>query len=177
MKTSNALQIDERYVYSHSGKAYPRIPPRNRNHVQERRLPFLKRVKAKGRFYTYFIGPNRTVMGRLPDLNDPAFDNAYLQELAKLEGAEAPAYVHPVRSHVYFIGCAAAIKIGVAVDVPKRFKAIQAHSPVPVEVFATTIGDRAVEQDYHRRFAHARLHGEWFSPHPDILAEIERLSK
>ncbi len=28
-----------------------------------------------------------------------------------------------------------------------------------------------------RRFYSARLEGEWFAPHPDILAEIARLSK
>ena len=34
-----------------------------------------------------------------------------------------------------------------------------------------------VEKEYHPRFAEHRLHGEWFHPHPDILAEIDRLNR
>lgn len=35
---------------------------------------------------------------------------------------------------------------------------------------------RDAERDYHARFAAHRLRGEWFAPHPDILAEIEHLN-
>lgn len=35
-----------------------------------------------------------------------------------------------------------------------------------------TKGERA----YHAMFKAHRLHGEWFEPHPDILAEIARLT-
>jgi len=35
----------------------------------------------------------------------------------------------------------------------------------------------AFERAYHRQFAAHRLHGEWFAPHPDILAEIDRLKE
>jgi hypothetical protein len=34
----------------------------------------------------------------------------------------------------------------------------------------------AREKMYHRRFAHRRLHGEWFERCPEIEAEIERLN-
>lgn len=78
---------------------------------------------------------------------------------------------------VYFIHSASGgIKIGTAIDVSKRLKGLQTAHPVKLELLAQTTGGRAVEQAYHARFAEHRLHGEWFAPHPDILAEIERLS-
>jgi hypothetical protein len=78
---------------------------------------------------------------------------------------------------VYFVGGdVGAIKIGLARDVEKRLAEIQAHSPIPVSALAITEGGRGVELAYHRQFAAHRLHGEWFERHPDILAEIERLS-
>lgn len=38
------------------------------------------------------------------------------------------------------------------------------------------IPDGDLELPYHRVFARWRDSGEWFAPHPDILAEIERLT-
>lgn len=52
----------------------------------------------------------------------------------------------------------------------------QLSSPVPVAILALRCGGRDVEQAYHHQFSEHRLHGEWFKPHPDILAEIERLN-
>lgn len=77
---------------------------------------------------------------------------------------------------VYFIGGdVGAIKIGLAGNAKRRLATIQAHSPIPVRLLAVIAGGREVEMSYHRRFAAHRLHGEWFEPHPDILAEIDRL--
>lgn len=79
---------------------------------------------------------------------------------------------------VYFIGTPdTAIKIGVTCSVSDRFRTIQAHSPVKLEILATRRGGEMLESAYHYQFAEHRLHGEWFEPHPDILAEIERLTK
>lgn len=78
--------------------------------------------------------------------------------------------------HTYFIGGdIGAIKIGCSVNVQVRLKDIQACSPIPVRILALRAGRRR-ERLYHRRFAAHRLHGEWFSPAPEILAEIERLN-
>lgn len=41
---------------------------------------------------------------------------------------------------------------------------------------AATPGERKQERAYHKHFSEHRLHGEWFEPHPDIMAEIERLN-
>lgn len=78
---------------------------------------------------------------------------------------------------VYFIGGDhGAIKIGRSVNVEVRLRTIQTHSPVPLRILATIEGGSR-ERLYHKIFAAHRLHGEWFAPHPDILAEIDRLKE
>jgi hypothetical protein len=77
---------------------------------------------------------------------------------------------------VYFIGDpAVAIKIGFTCSLQSRFRDIQAHSPIKLETLATRKGGEHTEGAYHSEYGAHRLHGEWFAPHPDILAEIERL--
>ncbi|GMM93143.1 GIY-YIG nuclease family protein [Qipengyuania sp. MTN3-11] len=78
---------------------------------------------------------------------------------------------------VYFIQAhEGPIKIGIAVDVERRRKALQTGFPSELFIRATTTGGAEQEASYHRMFAAHRRVGEWFSPHPDILAEIERLN-
>lgn len=81
-------------------------------------------------------------------------------------------------SVVYFIGPKRGdlVKIGYAADLVSRLRHLQTGSPVKLEVLAAIAGGLDLERTYHRQFAAHRLHGEWFTPHPDILAEIERLS-
>lgn len=172
----NSLIMDERFVYSDSGRAYRRIRPRSRQHVLEPRLPYVKRMTAKGHLYHYFEHPGRTMRVRLPDISDPGFGHAYRCQLARLEGNDEPSYIQGDRSAVYFVGGdIGAIKIGISIDLPKRLASLNSHSPIPLKALATVRGGRKEEKAYHRRFAAHRLHGEWFSPAPEILAEIERL--
>lgn len=80
-------------------------------------------------------------------------------------------------SCVYFLGdIEIAIKIGVSIDARARLKEIQSCSPVKLHLLATLSGGARREAAYHAQFTAHRLHGEWFSPHPDILAEIARLN-
>ncbi len=178
MENKNGLRIDDGHVYSASGKAYPRLACKGRDDLPKRRLPFVKHVKRGERTYCYFTWPNAAARHPLPAPDDPGFDHAYLVELARLEGQPEPARP-PVESNtVYFIGGAVGgIKIGFARDVGRRFANIQSCSPIPLELLAAVTGTMKTERDYHLRFAEHRLHGEWFSPAPDILAEIARLSK
>lgn len=93
-----------------------------------------------------------------------------------LHGIADKAMCSPV-SRVYFIGGeGCAIKIGFSVDPQDRLRTIQAHSPVPLKILALRHGGPDREAAYHCQFEAHRLHGEWFSPHPDILAEIDRLN-
>lgn len=78
---------------------------------------------------------------------------------------------------IYFVGPNdGPIKIGFASRLALRLKDLRTMNPYPLIVHATTDGHPKVERQYHKKFAAHRLHGEWFSPHPDILAEIERLN-
>jgi len=80
-------------------------------------------------------------------------------------------------SLVYFIRSGdGPIKIGIAQDVEKRRRSLQTAHPAPLVTLATTDGGFQKERAYHRKFAKHRLEGEWFAPHADILAEIERLN-
>lgn len=84
------------------------------------------------------------------------------------------------RNHmVYFVGeglSGTPIKIGWTQQaLPARLKCIQNGYPARLSVLATQNAPKAREGFYHRRFADHRLFGEWFSPAPAILAEIDRL--
>jgi hypothetical protein len=76
----------------------------------------------------------------------------------------------------YFIQAhCGSIKIGRARNVEYRLKELQCANPHKLTLLAVAL-DGGREAEYHRRFAPHRTLGEWFEPHPDILAEIERLS-
>jgi hypothetical protein len=75
---------------------------------------------------------------------------------------------------VYFIAPVGGgnIKIGHTEDIERRFRHIGSWSPVPLEIVASFDGSKLQEQKLHKRFASSRLHGEWFSPTPELLAVI-----
>ena len=77
---------------------------------------------------------------------------------------------------IYFIRAPGAVKIGMAKDANRRLTVLQTSHPDNLELVATCEGGRALETEYHQRFADHRIRGEWFSPHPDILSEITRLN-
>lgn len=78
---------------------------------------------------------------------------------------------------VYFIRSPQGIKIGVSNNPEGRLRVLQTSHTEPLELLAFIEGGKDLESEYHERFAEHRIRGEWFSPHPNILAEIERLSK
>lgn len=83
----------------------------------------------------------------------------------------------PTVATIYFIGPKGGpIKIGYAKRLDLRLKDLRSANAYPLEVHASIEGDPSLEREYHARFKEHRLHGEWFAPHPDILAEIERLA-
>lgn len=77
---------------------------------------------------------------------------------------------------IYFIRSPSAIKIGMAKDAQRRLMVLQTSHPETLELVATCPGGRALETEYHTRFAEHRVRGEWFAPVPELLAEIERLT-
>jgi DNA-binding Xre family transcriptional regulator len=76
---------------------------------------------------------------------------------------------------VYFVqqGDNGPIKIGVTNNVNKRLTALQGGSPVPLKLLVTFDGDQAFEAFLHRKFAHLRVHNEWFKPARELLDFIQ----
>jgi hypothetical protein len=75
-------------------------------------------------------------------------------------------------SVIYFIqagGDGGLIKIGLTVDLGKRFSALKSSCPAELTLLGFEHGRREEEKALHRRFAEHRMSGEWFSPHPDIM--------
>ena len=82
------------------------------------------------------------------------------------------------RRWVYFIqaGDAGAIKIGISRDVERRRGELQRMEREPLHVRATIEGTVRDERDLHARFAAHRIHGEWFTPAPELLSHIAALN-
>ncbi|MBU1253573.1 MAG: GIY-YIG nuclease family protein [Alphaproteobacteria bacterium] len=82
----------------------------------------------------------------------------------------------PETGMVYFWGDPSRkIKIGTTSRPAGRHRELRSTTGLPGKMLATVHGGTDLEQAYHRRFAEWRQRGEWFSPAPAILAEIERL--
>lgn len=83
-----------------------------------------------------------------------------------------------VRGCVYFIQAhpGGAIKIGRTTNLAKRLKQLQGAHAYPLKVMAYVDEGVFDEGDLHRRFASARLLGEWFRPTSGLLRFIESVS-
>ncbi len=64
------------------------------------------------------------------------------------------------------------IKIGTARDVSARLAELQVANPNELVILGTT---PLPEASVHRRFAHLRIRGEWFTASASLLAEIPRM--
>jgi len=77
--------------------------------------------------------------------------------------------------HVYFIKSEKtnSVKIGfTSGKVEERIKALQTAHPYKLKLLATIPGTFESERAFHKQFANFRLKGEWFEPHPELLALI-----
>lgn len=77
---------------------------------------------------------------------------------------------------VYFVqpenDSAGPIKIGFSVDIRKRLQQLNVSNIARLRVLAEMPGTVSDEAALHRRFDAHRLHGEWFSPVPELLELI-----
>jgi hypothetical protein len=88
-------------------------------------------------------------------------------------------------SVVYFVRRADLIKIGTTKNLRARLASLNRGDSAapgmtitPVELLATTLGDRAFEQRLHRQFRQYRVPGtEWFEVHPELLRLIARYQR
>lgn len=80
-------------------------------------------------------------------------------------------------SKVYFIESETAglIKIGRSVNPDSRFNAIRTMSPDKLVLLGYLPEEVATENELHKKFAHLRMHGEWFEAAPELRKAIEKL--
>lgn len=77
--------------------------------------------------------------------------------------------------YVYFLAHKDLVKIGYSADIKHRVRSIQTMSPVPLTLLGFIPGDKRIEQNIHRRFAHLWSHGEWFKLTPELNQFIKRM--
>lgn len=82
----------------------------------------------------------------------------------------------PNQTWVYFVrrGEDGPIKIGISIRPDVRLGELQMGSPEPLTLLGVIEGDYTTERGLHRQFRYVHLRGEWFAPHPDLMAYIER---
>lgn len=80
---------------------------------------------------------------------------------------------------VYFIEAVGSgrVKIGIASTLRHRISSIACHSPFPLIALLTIPGNEKEERELHKRFAHLRVHREWFLLQGELLDYIEENTK
>jgi predicted GIY-YIG superfamily endonuclease len=83
--------------------------------------------------------------------------------------------------HCYLVRCETTgnVKIGKAGDLTRRLAGLQRGSGSRLTLVASITGPNGliIEAEMHKRFAAHRIHGEWFSPAPEIFAAFGVESK
>lgn len=77
---------------------------------------------------------------------------------------------------VYFLrpkGQAGPIKIGCSAKPISRLRAVEIWSPVELELIGSVPGSHNSETAIHYHFGDLRLHGEWFTATPELLAFVD----
>lgn len=87
---------------------------------------------------------------------------------------------HKPVQQVYFIGTelrtGAFLKVGTSLHPEARLRQLQTSHGERLHIFATTPGDKNLEEKYHRRWSARRRQGEWFIIGDCILNEIARIN-
>lgn len=82
-------------------------------------------------------------------------------------------------NYIYFILAEGAgrVKIGWSSDMRTRFDFFATSSPFPLTVLHLITAPKDQERFYHRRFAHLRVHKEWFLYTDELKEFIENLKR
>ena len=106
--------------------------------------------------------------------NDPFVRECVRQELALGIGRGSDRKLK--KQYIYGIQAGDAVKIGFTSKPPKeRLDQLQTGQSVPLKLVALYRGTRQGERLLHKKFADAKLHGEWFdAKHPRIAAWVSR---
>jgi hypothetical protein len=80
-------------------------------------------------------------------------------------------------THVYFLQPIGGgnIKIGSTSKPMQRLTTMLCWSPVPLMMVGSIAGSRVHESQLHKKFAHLRLHSEWFRPEPELMTYIKEV--
>jgi hypothetical protein len=75
---------------------------------------------------------------------------------------------------IYFIESPAmkALKIGVAVDVQRRFHGIQCHNADKLRLLGVIAGWEPHEREWHQRLREHRIRGEWFHTNEEVMSAV-----
>lgn len=92
----------------------------------------------------------------------------------RVQDARAPSNTSAQWCYIYFISDGDLVKIGRAVNVTKRLRAMQTSTVKPLTVLAAFLGHVSLEREIHRKFATARVRGEWFTLTKDLRSFIAR---
>jgi hypothetical protein len=97
-----------------------------------------------------------------------------LERAALFRVFAAPAPKRTAPNKIYFAARSdGLIKIGTSSDPARRVQALSTGAGESLALVAVVDGGRARERALHERFADTRVHGEWFSPSPELLEFIE----
>lgn len=69
------------------------------------------------------------------------------------------------------------VKIGIADSVQARLVQLQTASPYRLRLLGVMPGGATEERALHQRFAHLRLHGEWFEGADELLTAIAEMTQ
>lgn len=98
--------------------------------------------------------------------------------ITPLKRARAPRADTSGWCYIYFVSDGQLIKIGRAVNVQARLRAMQTSHPRPLTLLAVLGAHVSVERLLHRHFAFCRHdYGEWFKPCEELIGLIEKIEK
>lgn len=124
-------------------------------------------------YYQYYLKENGIEAG--PPLDKTGWPKE--PSIEKFEGWQGTGIGKMYRSETYFARASRTgrIKIGRSANIPQRMNSLSWEQGERINVIAT-VRTGFFEERYHEAFCQHCIEGEWFAPHPDILAEIERLN-
>ena len=72
------------------------------------------------------------------------------------------------KGDLYFIRAGDAVKIGYTVDITKRLRKMRVDNPCEVDCLLLLRGCGHLEREWHNRFRHCHIRGEWFKFEPEL---------
>lgn len=99
------------------------------------------------------------------------------EDLVQPETEVGAVVAEEKQGYIYFVHSpeSARVKIGYTTDPDKRIYGLQTASPSALEALAIITGTVVDERELHRRFAHLRVHREWFRDCDELREYIATL--